>query len=218
MLDEIYNKLKNDRYFYWLGLDAWGIEHAAWLFLDIEPDSVEDNGSEIHTLRLIGSKELICSWTRMGDIPFDDDIEKKDIEKLDKFSFVFYKYIEFLKDKNMGSNEQELLDFRASPKYWINRAYTKKIEIPWLDFVIKEGYYKPNDTELTERELTNKERETLLIIIAALAKEAKIDIAKISKAGDLIANMTQLIGAPIGATTIETHLKKINQAIANRTK
>ena len=39
-----------------------------------------------------------------------------------------------------------------------------------------------------------------------------------TKASDLIANMTQLIGAPIGATTIERHLKIINQAILNRTK
>ena len=71
---------------------------------------------------------------------------------------------------------------------------------------------------LISKPLSNIERETLLIIIAALAKEAKVDIVKTSKAGDLIANMTQLIGAPIGATTIETHLKKINQAIVNRTK
>lgn len=71
---------------------------------------------------------------------------------------------------------------------------------------------------VSNKPLTEKERETLLVIIAALAKEAKIDIEKISKAGDLIANMTQLMGVPIGATTIETHLKKINQAIANRTK
>lgn len=66
--------------------------------------------------------------------------------------------------------------------------------------------------------LGNKERETLLVIIAALAKEAKVDIGKISKAGELIANMTQIIGAPIGATTIETHLKKIPEALQSRTK
>jgi len=71
---------------------------------------------------------------------------------------------------------------------------------------------------LQSKPLLNIERETLLIIIAALAKEAKVDIVKTSKAGDLIANMTQLIGAPIGATTIETHLKKINQALQKRAK
>lgn len=69
-----------------------------------------------------------------------------------------------------------------------------------------------------EKPLSNTERDTLLVIIAALAKEAKVDIEKTSKTGELIANMTQLIGTPIGATTIETHLKKINQALASRAK
>ena len=69
-----------------------------------------------------------------------------------------------------------------------------------------------------DKPLSNTERKTLLIIIAALAKEVGLDVTKISKTGDLIANMTQLIGAPIGATTIETHLKKINQALENRAK
>lgn len=66
--------------------------------------------------------------------------------------------------------------------------------------------------------LNGSERETLLIIIAALAKEAKIDISKISKTGDLIAVMTQQLGTPIGATTIETHLKKIPLALESRAK
>ena len=64
----------------------------------------------------------------------------------------------------------------------------------------------------------DKERETLLVIIAALAKEAKIDITKPSSAGERIANLTQIIGVSIGATTIETHLKKIKNALENRAK
>jgi hypothetical protein len=69
-----------------------------------------------------------------------------------------------------------------------------------------------------EKPISDKERETLLVIIAALAKEAKIDISKTSKAGVLIAAITQQLGAPIGATTIETHLKKISQALESRAK
>lgn len=68
------------------------------------------------------------------------------------------------------------------------------------------------------KSLVGKERETLLVIIAALAKEANIDITKTSKAGEIIASMTQQLGASIGATTIETHLKKISQALGNRAK
>ena len=72
--------------------------------------------------------------------------------------------------------------------------------------------------QVAEKPLSDKEREALLIIIAALAKEAKIDINKASKAGELIANLTQQIGAFVGATTIETHLKKISQALQSRAK
>lgn len=69
-----------------------------------------------------------------------------------------------------------------------------------------------------EKPLIDKERQTLLVIIAALAKEAKVNISKVSKSGELIANLTQIIGAPIGATTIETHLKQIPEALQSRTK
>lgn len=103
------------------------------------------------------------------------------------------------------------------PWYYIEWAISKNHKIPWLDYAIEKGFYKLIKSS-EEQPLSDKERETLLVIIAALAKEAEVDIAKISKAGDLIANMTQLIGAPIGATTIETHLKKIPQALASRTK
>lgn len=75
-----------------------------------------------------------------------------------------------------------------------------------------------SEPNLESEPLLNTERETPLVIIAALAKEAKVDITKTSKAGDLISNMTQLFGAPVGATTIETHLKKIPQALLSRAK
>ena len=71
---------------------------------------------------------------------------------------------------------------------------------------------------LNKDSLNGSERETLLVIIAALAKEAKVDIAKTSKTGELIANMTQTLGASVGATTIETHLKKIPKALESRAK
>ena len=76
-----------------------------------------------------------------------------------------------------------------------------------------EGVYIKED-----KPLINKERETLLVIIAALAKESSIAIDKTSKSAELIASLTQLLGSPIGATTIETHLKKIPHALESRAK
>ncbi len=222
MIDEIFDKLKNGkkRLNYWLRLDYWGIEHVAWLLLNVDPDSLVDNGKEIYTLNLLDEKSPIYSFEIAGETPFDEDLDKENSHLIQKYSFVFHEYIERLTDhKVMGGGLQELLDFRESPSFWIYRAQAKKIKIPWLDYAIKEGYFDLRKPESTiEKSLSNKERETLLIIIAALAKEAGVNIDKSSKSGELIANMTELLGSPVGATTIETHLKKINQALANRAK
>ena len=66
--------------------------------------------------------------------------------------------------------------------------------------------------------LSKRERDTLLTIIAALCKEAKIDIKTPSKAGDLIQSLTDSMGAPVAKRTIEEHLKKIPNALATRMK
>lgn len=100
----------------------------------------------------------------------------------------------------------------AKAEIW---AKEKQLEIKQL---ADENKSLRSKVAINENPLIGSERETLLIIIAALAKEAKVNVGQISKAGDLIANMTQLIGAPVGATTIETHLKKILQALESRTK
>lgn len=64
--------------------------------------------------------------------------------------------------------------------------------------------------------LATRERYTLLTIIAALCKEAKIDIRTPSKAGDLIQSLTDSMAAPVAKRTIEEHLKKIPDALASR--
>ena len=85
-------------------------------------------------------------------------------------------------------------------------------------YVNLHGIIATDKSTTIDKPLIEKERETLLIIIAALAREYKVNITKTSKAGDLIANLTQILGVPIGATTIERHLKQIPQALENRAK
>ncbi|VTU36841.1 hypothetical protein H6CHR_04808 [Variovorax sp. PBL-H6] len=70
----------------------------------------------------------------------------------------------------------------------------------------------------TEKPIGTKERDTLLTIIAALAKEAKIDIAKPSKAASLIQGMADQLGAPVSKRAIEEHLKSVPAAIAGRSR
>lgn len=70
----------------------------------------------------------------------------------------------------------------------------------------------------TDRPLEIKERRTLLCIIAALCKEAKIPYENHAKAAGLIVSTAAKMGVSIGESTIEGHLKKIPDALATRMK
>ena len=78
---------------------------------------------------------------------------------------------------------------------------------------------KPDDaTDTLDRPLKERERATLLTIIAALARAADIDILKASKAGDTIEALTVELGARVSARAIEDHLKRIPDALERRGK
>ena len=67
-----------------------------------------------------------------------------------------------------------------------------------------------------EKPIERRERMTLLVMIAALAKLAKINVAKPSSAAAAIESQTALMGARIAARTIENHLGRISEALDNR--
>ena len=70
-----------------------------------------------------------------------------------------------------------------------------------------------------DRPLGERERATLLTIIAALAKTAEIDVSQPSKAGGQIeALTTRALGIRIPARTVENHLKAIPDALERRGK
>lgn len=69
-----------------------------------------------------------------------------------------------------------------------------------------------------EKPLTAKERISLLIVIALLAEEARIDISKPSKAAATILKLAETQGINIAQRTIEEHLKKIPDALQRRGK
>jgi hypothetical protein len=67
-----------------------------------------------------------------------------------------------------------------------------------------------------DRPLAERERATLLTIIAALAKSAKIDWRQPSKAGLAIEKLTIDLDAAVSVRTIEEHLKRIPDALERR--
>ena len=62
----------------------------------------------------------------------------------------------------------------------------------------------------TERPIELREKTTLLVIIAALAKLAGIDVTRPSKAAMEIERHINLLGARVAARTVENHLPAIN--------
>lgn len=77
---------------------------------------------------------------------------------------------------------------------------------------------KAQQKEGDDRPLASRERNTLLAIIAALCKEAKLDYTRHAKTAGLIQATAARMGVDIGETTIEGHLKKIPDALATRMK
>ena len=74
------------------------------------------------------------------------------------------------------------------------------------------------EVPLNEDSLKTRERNSLLTIIAALCKEAKVDYTKPAKAAAMIQSTAAIMGIAIGESTIEGHLKKIPDAIESRMK
>ena len=71
---------------------------------------------------------------------------------------------------------------------------------------------------IDDKPLGEKERGTLLKIIAGLAKAADVDISKPSKAAQSIEALIQDVGATVSARAIENHLNRIPDLLERRGK
>lgn len=70
--------------------------------------------------------------------------------------------------------------------------------------------------QANEKLLSTRERNTLLTIIAALAKNGKVDIKEYGKSAQFISGLTDELGASVSKRAIEDHLKKIPSALEVR--
>ena len=132
----------------------------------------------------------------------------------------------WLVQEQLRHKNNELIFDRAELHRWFKAkgtGFKSNYEFVSDQKMVEPGANAPtvNDvqpTEAPEKPLGTTERNTLLTIIAALCKEAKIDIKTPSKAGDLIQSLTNLMGTPVAKRTIEEHLKKIPDALVTRMK
>ncbi len=100
---------------------------------------------------------------------------------------------------------------------WSEHIFLRRIDV--THYIESIGLEVANASVLLDdKPLGNRERDTLLSIIAALCKEAKLDYTKPAKTAGLIQSTAAGMGISIGETTIENHLKKISNALATRTR
>ena len=138
----------------------------------------------------------------------------------------FYQYIED-EEKIAGNVFQQVADERfelenrkaltesSKATSLLSQDEISKVLIENLRF--REGHFRP-EFQSREKLLTNRERRTLLTIIAALAKAAKINIDAPGKAALFIEGLTAEMGTHVSKRAIEDHLKKIPNALETRMK
>jgi hypothetical protein len=89
---------------------------------------------------------------------------------------------------------------------WAMRHYAGRFPFSLEDFA---------DVPKQDR-VDSRERSSLLTIIAALADLAKVSLEHPSKAAEVIEGRTRALKAPVSKRTIETHLKRIPEALERR--
>ena len=138
-----------NRICFWLRLSGWHLCEAALLLLDIDPDSHKWRDKEA----LLFDIKTFTPNT-YSNYPWDLDA-------------VTQKY-----DDMQRILSHEIIEY-DTPSNWISYAVSKRINIPWLDFAIREGFYIENESKPTtlnaEKPLSNRTKNNYLRLIMALA-------------------------------------------------
>ena len=69
-----------------------------------------------------------------------------------------------------------------------------------------------------DKPLGQRERTTLLTIIAALAKEANVDVSTHAKSGEIISNLIAAIGFKVAPNTVAGHLRTLRKTLFGETR
>ena len=81
------------------------------------------------------------------------------------------------------------------------------------DFAKKQGHTPPKSADALDKPLGEKERTTLLVIIAALANKARIDVLHPTTAAKNIMPFVELLGTKLSRQAIERKLKLVPDAV-----
>jgi len=205
---------------------------AAGLILGIEP---REFGKDRHRIGVVTERMEIdyhraIQSASYATVPFDDDINV-DLFPSAKDGFLLsLKLIQLCGLAKNGNSEPFDQWFQHGASDFDSQSFSREAIAQWLSAIGMSSVYAfdletnqipiQDATDLVPQEvaLKTKERNTLLCMIAALCKEAKIPFENHAKAAGLIQSAAQHMGVSIGETTIEEHLKKIPNALATRMK
>ena len=90
---------------------------------------------------------------------------------------------------------------------------------PALEAFIRRHAPDPAPTsDPLDKPLGQRERTTLLTIIAALAKEANVDVSTHAKSGEIISNLIAAIGFKVAPNTVAGHLRTLGKTLFGETR
>lgn len=207
---------------------AWtNLRNLECTFYDLEEGEVPSENSIVEIKDFL-SKEEYESYRKITDAwsenwqpyaTFDANI----INAMAEQCTVHDRHVPILKKYIANSYCQVIDEYHAEiDRKYLEQEFVENIFIhksEALSYIEINGLNVSNETTVdTEKPLGNRERDTLLSIIAVLCKEVNFDYKTHAKTAGLIQSTAATMGISIGETTIEGHLKKIPNALATRMK
>lgn len=139
-------KHTENRIKFWLSLDEWTRNGAAFIFLDLQPDTLvfDSTGTLSHYKSFSGNFDIVQDIGADG-LPIPIGVDNNGFER---YLTREQENLIFTLDSMANDNIKLLSRFdRASPKKWIDLALEKKISIPWIRWAKDYGFYSDADDE-----------------------------------------------------------------------
>lgn len=201
-----------NRLSYWLGHKQLPLLVIAALIADVDPDSLQFSADQSS---LLAARMLRDSRALDDDMDHDVDDECERRESPDALGARLKRHFNDIRDFERllgGFNPRREY---ATPAEWITIALEHKIHIPWLAWAEWEKLVKLTPTSETKKQkpLVEKERQSMLKIIAALCAIGKVDIRHASSGAVTIAEQCERMDLGISEGTVTKYLKDAKELL-----
>ena len=188
-------------------------------------DSLKKGSLKLEVTRVNFENDEVCllnSWVAFS--AFEEWCESRSIELAESW-FDLYKNEQTIAQaaSEEGESYRRMLEGQSDIEEIKEEFKGQNMDLLLAEISSLRAKQKKADAKFLhgEKPLGTRERDTLLTIIAVLAKAAKVDLdnyRKPGKAAGYIEGLTDDFGAHVSKRTIEDHLKKIPDALTTRKK